>query len=1032
MKHRHATMLGIICLALLLAIASANTKSAAARLSKARELRQRLAYTSDPARANQLRHRRAQILDVYTGNGFSFSQIFGLSITEFDQILSSDVADEFGARDTGLGIDRAEELWEDSANYQLDLAIEAEERWVSGDADYGRGDAEYPYIICSKKPRKSALQRKNQIVNIVIFGAEDEEYDEDKLFTSEYCIYNFDILLVIIVLRLVLTHHSYSYFVSVYNDKEMTCFGTRFLASTALTIADLQDPELPLLPIGASIKLRAGAIAEVLERAGIDVDLDVPIDESIFRENDSVQSSQTRIEVALCSGADDDELRRMGRRLLDFLNLVDEDDPSRSEVASQNIYADLTDAELRQMPARSRFWRRVFETGIDSPEGCQETFDRLIFEVQASGDAGEMAGFYVSLGAKTGSGSSDFQTIVSCVLSTIAGMSLLPQVCSVDLNPLITTNNVDASAILQDPVNMNYPFYDAGITGKGQVIGVSDSGLDTDNCYVWDSSGDIRKNGSVDTSRRKVIQYDDFVDAKDDPSGHGTHVVGTIVGHRAVDGRTESDGIADGVAKDAKVAFFDCGAGGDSLSIPADKGRYLGVGTSAGARIHSSSWGSFLVPPKYDSMTRDTDSYIYNDWSFLQIVAAGNSGTGNKEKTIGSPAVAKNVLTVGASQNPTNKGIEYLADFSSRGPTSDGRIKPDVVAPGQSVLSMNAVPDEQGECDPDAVPLSFNGGTGSAEGVLYLQGTSMATPAVSGGAALVRQYFLDGFYNSSSIDISGMLLKAILINGAVEISYIDNAFRSTPTQYYDNNQGFGRVSLVDSLPLDGANTFGASFIDKATIQDGQTLAIDFNITDNGGRCTENEFRATLTWADPPGATGCVRCLVNDLDLSVQKLGSSRIYYPNGRGSRDTINNVERVIMGTVPGDTIRVTITAANLDRAEQPFALYVTGCTPNRSYSGEAKPKGNVDRTTRILIIVCSVIGFLLLFLAVCWMMDSRKRKRHQEQRAKQAAAGTGGASRPVSQAHAHGGHDNGHSHGENGGQHYHHTHQEQPTGRY
>ena len=139
-------------------------------------------------------------------------------------------------------------------------------------------------------------------------------------------------------------------------------------------------------------------------------------------------------------------------------------------------------------------------------------------------------------------------------------------------------------------------------------------------------------------------------------------------------------------------------------------------------------------------------------------------------------------------------------------------------------------------------------------------------------------------------------------------------------------------------------------------------------------------------------------------------------------------------MGTVPGDPIRVTITAANLDRAEQPFALYVTGCTPNRSYSGEAKPKGNVDRTTRILIIVCSVIGFLLLFLAVCWMMDSRKRKRHQEQRAKQAAAGTGGASRPVSQAqaHAHGGHDNGHSHGENGGQHYHHTHQEQPTGRY
>ena len=177
-------MFKLIFLAQFLATALASNRSAADRLSKARELRQRLTYTSDPTRGNQLR-RRAQILDVYTGNGFSFSQIFGLSITEFDQILSSDVADEFGARDEGLGINRAEELWEDSANYQLDLAIEAEERWVAGDVDYGRGDAEYPYIICSKKPRKSALQRKNQIVNIVIYGAEDQEYDEDKLFTSE-------------------------------------------------------------------------------------------------------------------------------------------------------------------------------------------------------------------------------------------------------------------------------------------------------------------------------------------------------------------------------------------------------------------------------------------------------------------------------------------------------------------------------------------------------------------------------------------------------------------------------------------------------------------------------------------------------------------------------------------------------------------------------------------------------------------------------------------------------------------------------
>ena len=183
------------------------------------------------------------------------------------------------------------------------------------------------------------------------------------------------------------------------------------------------------------------------------------------------------------------------------------------------------------------------------------------------------------------------------------------------------------------------------LTGKGEIIGVSDSGLDTDNCYVWDANGDIRKDGRIDTSKRKVIQYDDFVDDRDDPSGHGTHVVGTIVGHRAVDGRTESDGLANGIAKDAQVAFIDCGAGGDSLSVPANIGRYLGVGASVGAKIHSSSWGSDLIPPKYDSLNRSTDDYLYNDWEFLQVVAAGNSGNGGAAKTIGSPAVAKNVLT---------------------------------------------------------------------------------------------------------------------------------------------------------------------------------------------------------------------------------------------------------------------------------------------------------------------------------------------------------------------------------------------------
>jgi len=924
---------------LLLLVVSATAATANTKLSKARRLRQKLTFTN-PSR------RRAQ--DNSSGGGSSAAasaSIFAIGLEEFQQILSTDLLEEYGVEE--LGVEKATELWENSANYQLDLAVEAEERYLDGDDAYGTEDAEYPYLICSRKPRKSALARLGQIVDIAVLGAEDESFNESKLFT-------------------------------IYNDNDMSCFGARFLASTALVIADLQDPELPLLPLGANLKVREGAVEEALRRAGIEIDPDVPIDEFVFRQNDSVSSSETRIEVALCSGQDRDSLDRMGVRLLDFMNLLDPDDPSQSVVAKQNIYADLTDDELDNMPARSKFWRRVFEMGIDSADGCQDTFDGMIFEGQMGDDDGEVIGFYASFGEQTAD--TNLTTAVSCALSIIAGISLLPQVCSVDLNPLISTNNVDATWILQDAADVNTPFYDKGITGKGEVIGVSDSGLDTDNCYVWDATGDIRKNGVVDESRRKIIQYDDYIDDQDDPSGHGTHVVGTIVGHRAVDGRAESDGLANGIARDAKVAFIDCGAGGDSLYIPADTGRYLGIGTPAGAKIHSSSWGSDLIPPKYDSLSRDTDAYLYNDWNFLQIVAAGNSGTGNREKSIGSPAVAKNVLTVGASQNPTNKGIGYLADFSSRGPTSDGRISPDVVAPGQSILSMNAVPSEVGECDPDSEPLSFSSGVGQSDGVQYLQGTSMATPAVSGAAALVRQYFKDGFFpTGESIDPSGMLLKAVLISGAQQLSLIDNGFTSTPTAFYDNNQGFGRVSLIDSLPLEGANLINASYADRAIIRDGETIDFEVNITHAGG-CKENDFRATLVWADPPGASGCVKCLVNDLDLTVTNNGDGKVYYPNGRRNKDSINNVERIIADASDGDTMLITIEAANLDRAEQPFALYLTGCFGSQAFSGDAAPQGQpMDSKTKITIIACSVFGFLLILLIVCWVCDKRRQKKRR-----------------------------------------------------
>ena len=252
------------------------------------------------------------------------------------------------------------------------------------------------------------------------------------------------------------------------------------------------------------------------------------------------------------------------------------------------------------------------------------------------------------------------------------------------------------------------PFWNAGITGQGQILQISDTGLDIDNQYFWDSSSSCSTNlpkdktSSSNLSCRKVVQYYAHVDTTDDEGGHGTHVVGSVLGHRSSSGGSPADSWDDsnGMAKDAKVAFYDIGQTGyDGLSTPSDLATMFDASYGLGARIHSASWGRSTNYITSNDM--DIDEYMYDNDEYLVLVAAGNSGDGdgaqtwNKPNTVGSPACAKNILSVGATQGgprgtgpylssgaPVDKGFEYLASFSSRGPTLDGRIKPDIVAPG--------------------------------------------------------------------------------------------------------------------------------------------------------------------------------------------------------------------------------------------------------------------------------------------------------------------------------------------------------------
>jgi hypothetical protein len=250
------------------------------------------------------------------------------------------------------------------------------------------------------------------------------------------------------------------------------------------------------------------------------------------------------------------------------------------------------------------------------------------------------------------------------------------------------------------------------LTGAGQIVGVSDTGLDTSSCYFYDpdvpDSAVKSKDGSKTSStHRKLVQYIGYVDFSDDVlEQHGTHVCGTIAGS-ALGAKSYGDFVKfNGMATSAKLAFFDIGDNTGSLSTPPDIWHdMLNKQYAAGARIFSESWGCKATDTgcggAYNTNSMNADWFMWTHPDALVLIANGNAGASaaGSASTVGAPATAKSCVGVGASLSETNVfkafsssvpdgvtsdfNIDALAFFSSRGPTSDNRVKPEVTAPGQ-------------------------------------------------------------------------------------------------------------------------------------------------------------------------------------------------------------------------------------------------------------------------------------------------------------------------------------------------------------
>ena len=299
-------------------------------------------------------------------------------------------------------------------------------------------------------------------------------------------------------------------------------------------------------------------------------------------------------------------------------------------------------------------------------------------------------------------------------------IAMINGVQRIELNPVYQLHNNAARGIM----NVADVSSTLGLRGNNQVIGVSDSGLDSgiDDASMHDDiEGRIRNIFSLPVSPGIGITNVGADDgAADIDSGHGTHTAGSVLG----DG-TSSGGVYAGVAPDAELVFqaieqftqfTDPSQNGLGLSgIPNDLNDLFQQAYDAGARIHSNSWGA-PVAGSYTPDSRELDEFVWDHPDMLILFSAGNAGVdidGNSvvdNRSTGSPGTAKNCLTVGASENdrpmiPNTYSSRYglrinddlvsdnpngIAAFSSRGPTTDNRIKPDVVAPGTMVASLRS------------------------------------------------------------------------------------------------------------------------------------------------------------------------------------------------------------------------------------------------------------------------------------------------------------------------------------------------------
>ena len=504
--------------------------------------------------------------------------------------------------------------------------------------------------------------------------------------------------------------------------------------------------------------------------------------------------------------------------------------------------------------------------------------------------------------------------------------------------------NEDLNTAVARPVA---PIGGSDLRGRGQVIAVADTGLDSgvnNESLHPDFIGRVKAIISLPLNRswNVIAQHSDNNDgASDRNSGHGTHVAGLALGNGI-----RSGGLHQGIAPEAELVFqaieqyvnvkdeysnelkdgyYLCGR-------PLDLGELFKQAREFGAHIHVNAWGD-EARGSYTDDCYEADHFLQQHPDALVLFAAGNSGTdidGNRildKQSLFSPASAKNVIAVGATEggiediglrvnwaafDPNNNRFHASADradpisgeaqrialFSSAGPSKDGRIKPDMCAPGTNLTAPRS-------------RVSSGKGWGLASPLpyyMYNGGTSMSAGVAGGAAAVLRE----AWEHHNGQPPSGQALKALLVMSTVPVLSRRNDLAEP-----EHVGGFGRIQIALALPESEHHKITLIDEQDHSLSTGEIREFPIILSQKGN------LRAVLCWYDPPGET-----LINNLDLCLIEPSGERVWgnhRPGEHGQPDGINTVETIAINDLAAGRYTLRVIAANVPVGPQSFALSIS-----------------------------------------------------------------------------------------------------------